>query len=323
MHYLRLNLHVRGAGMQQSPSVITPAPVLACVLFAHALDKKLDDALDVQGVGIVHHSAQPWLEHIDAKGFVQSSVIDRRGATLFEPGKVKQGVMTHSAQTQPMTSLHYTLVLEVRYELPLKQVRQRVQAMRLAGGTIEQAHARFFDDLPSALRSISKGFWVQDATREVWGALEPDADLLSSCLQQLARRDLGWLAPVNLGYSLLGPAQPREGARDGAPHAFAEHLLGVVRFVPLRKLAALRPPTADAQDAEDADNDCADELAQVLDRLEAASAPNTAEMTELHESTVLEGAAQRLPLWTYGWVGDEFVTTNDPALQELLVSSPR
>jgi hypothetical protein len=325
MRYLRLDLHVRGASMQQSPSVLTPAPILACVLFAHALDKKLGDALDVQGVGIIHHSAQPWLEHMDSKGYVHTSLVDRRGATLFDTGKNKEGSLANSSQPQPLTRLHYTLVLEVRYEMLAKEVCQRVLAMRLAGGTIERASARFFEDLPRALAHVGRGFWVQDATREIFGAHADTPELLRQCLLDLAQRDRGWVVPVNLGYSLLSNVQARQGARDGAPHAFAEHLLGVVRFVPLRHLLqertsavgtparpeglevlqTLEPTPPHDLSPED------DDLEQALALLEMqARAPARASQGDR--------TATLLPLWTYGWVGEEFLTTNDPEVQPLL-----
>jgi len=242
MTFYVLDLTVRKANMLQSPSVLAPAPVFAAVMAMHALDRKLDDPLRVRGVGIIHRSCSPWLERMtNVHGFAQDILVQRRGACLFgdDAGSGK-GPQQNSAQPMALADIEWTLVLHcegVGSDEMSKNIVNKMLSMRLAGGVIGSCHARMHEgDLDDLLKTLRGGFWVDDVSHEISNAANPVHALLEPY------RTSTWTIPVNLGYALLEAPVPsaqaghpggRAGARDGFPHAFAQSMLGLIRYTPL------------------------------------------------------------------------------------------
>lgn len=245
MSYLVIDLTVRKASMLQSLGLLAPAPVLPAVLLAHALDKRLPGTparvdLGVKGVGLIHHDSTPWVEFIESDtGFVNTHLVQQRGACLFDRADISRRATTpqsHSAQPMALADLSWTLVLDCARQVPqdiARNIEDLLCRMRLAGGRIESADVFVYEEWSLAVRNaLRSGHWIEDATFDLLGQGAP-GNPLQALLRAIAERKEGWLAPVNLGYALLEPPQPeRDGARDGFAHAFAENLVGAIRYVP-------------------------------------------------------------------------------------------
>lgn len=231
--YLTIDLKIHKASMLQSLSVITPAPVFAAVMAMHALDKKLNGALSVQGVGIIHKEAKPWIEQMPTqKDYLIQELVQKRGAYPFSS---KSNPAQNAMQPMALTDLEWTLLLECdQPPRDREQVENMLSRMRFAGGDITRAHVRLYENMDDALRSLRSGFWIDDVTDSLMqeGSLPESAHPVERLLQ--ATRDAVWTVPVNLGYVLFAEPRARKGARDGCDHAFAEHLMGLVRYTPIR-----------------------------------------------------------------------------------------
>lgn len=238
-HYLVIDIKVSKASMLQSNSFLSPMPVLATVLAMHALDKKLGDQyLGIQGVGIIHHSYTPWMEWMDDsekdQTYLHPELVQRRGAYLFDSIKEPQAT---PLQPMALCDLEWTLLLACEKSISgsVDSIGGQLTKMRLAGGVIVQAKVRQFDDWDDATAVLRSGFWVEDASQLLAppSTTESTQATTSSPIQALLSAVYGaerWVMPANLGYALLEPPQSRRGARDALPHAFAEHLMGLVRL---------------------------------------------------------------------------------------------
>lgn len=231
--YLVLELKIHKASMLQSLSVITPAPVFAAVMAMHALDKKLDGALAIQGVGLIHKDAKPWIEQLPSdKGYLSQELVQKRGACPFGSSS---NPTKNSMQPAALADLEWALLLECE-KSPSNpdQVANMLLRMRLAGGEITDARVRMHDSMDKAIRSLRSGFWIDDATDLL--VQDVPQGKPANPVEQLLRktREAVWTVPVNLGYVLFTEPTIRKGARDGFDHAFAEHLIGLIKYTPLR-----------------------------------------------------------------------------------------
>lgn len=225
--YLVIDLKARKTNMLQSLGLVSPAPVLPAILAMHALDQKLQRRLGVQGVGLVHRHCGPWIEYLDNKGFLEPSVVQRRGAYLFDSERDPQAT---SMQPMALADIEWTLLLDCRHEISdTEDVRRTLGTMRLAGGIIEHARVREFSQWDDAILALRAGRWLDDVTERLQPAPHPIRALLK------ATKGQGWVVPANLGYALLEPPVARPGARDGLAHAFAEHMMGLVSYTSLFK----------------------------------------------------------------------------------------
>jgi len=235
--YLVIDLRVKKASMLQSIDFITPAPVFAAVMAAHALDMEMGkrgSALGVSGVGLVHQHCQPWLEHLEnKKGWMERHLVQRRGACSIENPKNKEP-QSNPLQPDALTDLEWTLVLDCAANLgdaASREIEGQLMRMRLAGGVIALARVRAHSQWDDVLQGMKSGFWIDDASALLEAEADPDPFI---ALIQAARSG-AWVVPVNLGYALLeAPAQGRSGSRDAKPHAFAEHMIGLIRYTPAR-----------------------------------------------------------------------------------------
>jgi len=238
MKYCVLDIHARKCNMLQSQSVIAPAPVFAAVMAMHALDRRIEGGLDVQGVGIIHRSCQPWVEYIpNLKGYLEGSLVQRRGACLYgKDARGNAGPQENSAQPMALADIEWTLIIASGKTIAkdaAKNICNEVLNMRLAGGVIERCRVQAFDDLEATLKAVHGGFWVDEVSHEMDRSVHPVHALLE------LGRESAWTIPVNLGYALLESPAEREGSRDGAAHAFAENMLGLIRYTPLAAAKAV------------------------------------------------------------------------------------
>lgn len=226
MNYVTIALRASKTSMLQNLSILSPAPVFAAVMAMHALDKEIHDGLGIQGVGLIHQNAQPWVEHLEDKGYLQSEIVQRRGAVLFDSAPDPSA---NPMQPMALADLEWTILLACDRAGNPAEIENTLLTMRFAGGDVRSASVRCFEDMDGALRSIRRGFWIDDDSDVLAGADDPMVALLQ------AQRSAPWRVPANLGYALLEPPAPRKGARDAQPHAFAEHMIGLLRYTPMHQ----------------------------------------------------------------------------------------
>jgi CRISPR-associated protein Csy2 len=235
MNYLLIDLKATKTNMLQSLGLLAPAPVMPALLMAHALDHKLDQPLGIQGVGLVHQHAAPWIEYLDnQKGYLERALVQRRGACLFDKRDIASGSgagpQQNAMQPMALADIEWTLLLQCERSISShEQVRETLLRMRLAGGPIRSAHVSTHSTWDDAMaHTLRNGFWIEDATDLLTDAADP----LSAALDAVHSRGNGWIVPANLGYALLEPPRERRGARDGREHTFAEPMIGLIRYVP-------------------------------------------------------------------------------------------
>jgi CRISPR-associated protein Csy2 len=226
MNYVTIALRASKTSMLQNLSILSPAPVFAAVMAMHALNKKIHGGLGLEGVGLIHHNAQPWVEHLEDKGYLQSEIVQRRGAVLFDSAP---NPSANPMQPMALADLEWTILLACNLAGNPAEIENTLLTMRFAGGDVRSASVRCFEDMDEALRSIRSGFWIDDDSDVLAGADDPMAALLQ------AQRSAPWRVPANLGYALLEPPASRQGAREGYPHAFAEHMIGLLRYTPMHQ----------------------------------------------------------------------------------------
>lgn len=238
MTYLIVDLHIKKASMLQCISVIAPTPVFAAIMMTHALDKKMNNRLGIQGVGLVHKNYRPWVESLDkSSGGLEHVIVQRRGAYLFDSVATPQ---SNSLQPNALADYHWTLILDCSQQLPSEiknEVTNLLETMRFAGGNIVRAKASLTDDWNTALRMSRPGFWIDDVSNLLESSDQSPAELLvSSCAEK------SWVMPSTLGYSLLAKPVSRIGARDEHEHSFVEHMLGLVQFKAMNQVFTTLTP---------------------------------------------------------------------------------
>ncbi|WP_031407432.1 hypothetical protein [Thiomonas sp. FB-Cd] len=229
MNYATIALRASKASMLQNLSILSPAPVFAAIMAMHALDKRIPGGLDIQGVGLIHQNAQPWIEHLEDKGYVENAIVQRRGAVLFDSASDPSA---NPMQPMALADLEWTILLACDRAVEPAAIETALLTMRFAGGVIDARYTRVrcFDDMKAALRRVRSGFWIDDASDLLVGPGDPMAALLQ------AQRSAPWMIPANLGYALLESPVDRKGAREALPHAFAEHMIGLLRYTPMHQV---------------------------------------------------------------------------------------
>lgn len=248
MSYLLLpRLRIRAANALASNLAISPAQVLACVLFGHHLGLKT--GCKPQRVAILHHDAQ-LLGEYGSDGFYDFHPQQRRGATFID-GVDYSSKNPHALSLQPTASCHLTLslLMEVRGSLNKKRIERFLRTARIAGGNIdEHAEVQTADDLDAL--HLPKGFWLIERSDLLQGERSPVAALVAAIGRKPAKSEStvsppddtppplpdSWLAASVLGYAMTTPFEARAGVRqtdqgETPLHAFCEPLLGLVQYV--------------------------------------------------------------------------------------------
>lgn len=249
MTYLLLpRLHIRAANALAGNAAISPAKVMACVLFGHNLGLKIN--CRPSRVAILHHDAQ-LLGEYGSDGFYDFHPQQRRGATFIDSVDYSSK-NPHALSLQPTASCHLTLSLlfEVRGGIDIERVKRFLRTARIAGGNIDSnGEIEAADDLDAL--HLPKGFWLIERS----DLLDTDGSPVDALVTALGRKSVraeapetrnpgdpppplpdSWLAASVLGYAMTTPFEPRAGVRqtdDGETplHAFCEPLLGLVQYV--------------------------------------------------------------------------------------------
>ena len=255
---LTLNrLRVQHANAMVSWNVVGAPAITAHLGFARALG--LAWSLNATGVAILHHG-------MDHEGnYSKYNVLSPnrvRGVPIQTEEKDRS---KFALADQPFALSHYevSLVIELEGEeediaafrddvLAEHKFKQSLMAnMRFAGGSIVSVRDVMLSDFhKEALGKLSRtGHFVLDVSQELLPTHEGEdqLDRAIALLYPLAQEVEGeqdedaqskkrWLALSNLGFIRVSDVAHRVGARFGLPHAYAEPLLGLVEYVPLRRV---------------------------------------------------------------------------------------
>ncbi|EFI34392.1 CRISPR-associated protein Csy2 [Desulfonatronospira thiodismutans ASO3-1] len=240
------NLMVRRANMMQSPYLYAPVPVFPSVCTGHKLGCMLD--CEVDGVGVVHHRAEPLIEQMaqmnqgSNRVNIVTSPIQFRGTPSGKQVNTKDPI---GLPMQPTMTAHLeiSLIFRVNGRVPtVEAAREAMQGLRIAGGSLNYISSRrvkLKDDLIGALAEVSNGFWISDAMHLVQQRLDEGFDPVSAIFQ---KADKGWYVPANLGYCAVTDFKQRQGGRtlvwedgrvDEPEIALADNMIGLVRYDPL------------------------------------------------------------------------------------------
>lgn len=252
MTYLLLpRLRIRAANALAGNAALSPAQVMACMLFGHNMG--LGTGYRPSRMAILHHDAQ-LLGEYGSDGFYDFHPQQRRGATFID-GVDYSSKNPHALSLQPTASCHLTLSLlfEVRGSGGKDRVERFLRTARIAGGNIDGHGEIEAEDELDALH-LPKGFWLIERSDLLQTDGSP-ADALITAIGRKPRkaettavRNPGdpppplpdsWLAASVLGYAMTTPFETRAGVRqtdDGETplHAFCEPLLGLVQYVSTR-----------------------------------------------------------------------------------------
>lgn len=248
MSYLLLpRLRIRAANALAGNLAISPAQVLACVLFGHNLGLKT--GCKPLRVAILHHDAQ-LLGEYGSDGFYDFHPQQRRGATFID-GVDYSSKNPLALSLQPTASCHLTLslLIQVQGGINEKRVENFLRTARIAGGNID-GHAKIETGNELDELHLPKGFWLIERSDLLQGEGSP-VDALVAAIGRKPARDTAppapadgtppplpesWLAASVLGYAMTTPFETRAGVRQTdagvtPPHAFCEPLLGLVQYV--------------------------------------------------------------------------------------------
>ena len=248
MSYLLLpRLRIRAANALAGNLAISPAQVLACVLFGHNLGLKT--GCKPLRVAILHHDAQ-LLGEYGSDGFYDFHPQQRRGATFID-GVDYSSKNPHALSLQPTASCHLilSLLIQVQGGINEKRVENFLRTARIAGGNID-GHAKIETGNELDELHLPKGFWLIERSDLLQGEGSP-VDALVAAIGRKPARDTAppapadgtppplpesWLAASVLGYAMTTPFETRAGVRQTdagvtPPHAFCEPLLGLVQYV--------------------------------------------------------------------------------------------
>lgn len=238
--YLLLpRLEVRHANAQACYWALSPAIVVAVRQMAHALSRALDLVEDEAGVALIHHHVEMLGEQLPGDWTFRPH--QRRGAVLINAADYNDK-NKHVVSTQPVATMHLRVSLVVRYQagapIDLEEVGGFLRGARLAGGSVvEHGRPELLHEVSDVWARLRSGFVVTERPDLLRPGPE-DRDLIDPFLRALDRDDPhreSWVLPATLGYAALTPIEPRVGAREGYPAAYAEPLVGLVQYRPVRE----------------------------------------------------------------------------------------
>lgn len=136
-------------------------------------------------------------------------------------------------------------------------VKDFLWSARLGGGAVtEHGAIRFSESFEDITHTVGNGFWVKDYSDKVLQIMQKNGqdgtEALVCALTDNARQRMAyygatkaqqetmekpesWLSANVVGYAALEPLTERVGVRSGIPHAYAESLVGLVRYCSVQK----------------------------------------------------------------------------------------
>ena len=238
-------IRVQGANIVSSQTVVGGPPVVAAVLFGHAMSLRARLGVKALGAAVIHHSITPLGDW--TYGVFQPQ--QRRAAAFTFTNKADKDYSSKNKQAlslQPTASAHMrlSLLIETDTHTPVPdEIPRFLATARFAGGRVaghgEIVHC---DDIGQALYTIPTGYAVLDRRDLLAGGQGPGpahamVDALGAVPEEGGD---SWLSATCVGYAAISDVRPRPGGRDfdlGYGHAFAEPLVGMVQFRSLQMLA--------------------------------------------------------------------------------------
>lgn len=232
-------LQIQNANAHSAYWIVNATPIMACVLFAHALSRRLGAVKYEHGVAVVHHDAQMLAEEGEYKRWMPNQ---RRGAVFINKTDYSSK-NPHALSLQPTTSCHLCLSLAIAYDddadLDESIVEQFLHGGRLAGGVIVDykkppKSALIRREAPDFHEGFPRGFVLVER-QDLMKQRQPHEDYLDVLLRQIyvpkPEEDReSWIVPTTLGYAAVSPIAHRNGSREGYEHAFGEPLVGLVQY---------------------------------------------------------------------------------------------
>lgn len=257
--FLILNrMRVQHANAMVSWNVVGAPAITAHLGFSRALGMAW--GLNATGVAILHHG----MDHegnYSKYGVLSPNRV--RGVPIQTEEKDRSKFVLAD---QPFALSHYEVSLIIEFEGEEEDIaafrddviaghrfKQALMAnMRFAGGPIVSVKEVMLSDFyREALGKLPRtGHFVLDVSQELLPTKE-DEDQLDRAIALLypiekadeneededaSQSKRRWLALSNLGFILVSDVAHRSGVRSGLPHAYAEPLLGLVEYVPLRRV---------------------------------------------------------------------------------------
>jgi len=253
--YLLLpQLEVRHANAVSSYWALSPEVVLAARQMVHALARQLGVVEQEAGVALIHHHVEMLGEQLPKDQRFRPQ--QRRGAVYIDRHDYSDK-NKHALSIQPTATMHLRITLIARFRggtpLDLSEVRRFLRGGRLAGGQIvEHGDIEVLHRESAVWERLRAGHLVLERP-DLLQPAEDDRDIIDPFFRALVQgepenipddeteesregdRRGTWLVPATLGYAAVTPVEPRRGAREGYPAAYAEPLVGLIQYQPLRE----------------------------------------------------------------------------------------
>lgn len=221
------NIRAQRVNCLQTAYLISPAPVFACSMLAHAIAARLN--LEDLGVGIIHHYHEYELEMFP-------STDNNPRPCYFQGATTEVDGRQNDPRSNPIIPtvtghIHLSLIIQLNYAVDTNEVKRLLRKMRIriAGGIVPEEPTIFdTDDLTRALKLCGRGFWLSDATATIKERLNQGKEIVEAIMGRIEHS--GWHVPAVVGYRALTEFSSRDGVRENLPHAFSEALVGLVRY---------------------------------------------------------------------------------------------
>jgi len=251
MKYLWLpRLSISNANAQPSAWLVAAPSPTAYLGFAHQTGRVLGTF--ISGVAIVHHHLEFRAEKLGR----DLSPHQFRAAGLIN-GNDYASTNKHALALQPSARCNVTVSLALECEddasLPGDVLSDWLARARIAGGSVNPDFEAPVPGIDSdqLTEQLKTGFSVVERS-DLMKIEVGDRDRLDAFLRATSRQHRAtdpFVSPALLGYRAITAFKERERTRGDYPHAFAEPLIGLTQFKPVReeglKFWRYRRPSSD------------------------------------------------------------------------------
>lgn len=254
MRYVLIpHIKVQRANALTAAWAISPAPVFACTMLAHALG--CDVGIQPVAVGIIHHDAQFLAEKELPKGFGYYPHQFRAATYIDKEDYAEQKKANKSApplKKTPALSLQPTATMHIELSLILaftddcpnsREISEALTVRRIAGGLIidfdKPVILNQLTEEHSVFSNLKSGFWLIDRSDEL---LNEKSGRVATLLHLIndkpepSEAKRRFLTAATLGYTTITDFAERKNVRNNLLHAFAEPLVGLVEYKSFRQV---------------------------------------------------------------------------------------
>jgi len=244
----------------------TPSPM---TLYGFSRAVSLQTKTPVHRFAITHHDVQ-WLAQSRWNSFFEKKPYGGREEYDWDYRFWNQKILPQQAQgstffnerdhigsgfakgLQPTARAHFTLSLVWDVgpfgSVDIEAIQDFLWSGRMGGGSIvDHGTVKICQHVSEVHRAIGGGFWVVDRRDLVEERMRRDgcdgAEAMVRLLAEHRRmpedeknsKKAPWLSPNVVGYAALEAPTTRVGVRQGVEHAYAEPLVGLTQYQPLRR----------------------------------------------------------------------------------------